>query len=885
MKRSLQKFTEVTRVTCIAGILLTLTMHARAQDPNAPETMKPVIVTGSYIPVVDANASASPVLVLDAKEIEKSGASSVTEVLMRVPQNNSGTFNEGFLSGNSFSKGSSSVSLRGLGPNATLILLNGRRLANYGFAQNITDQFVDLNSIPLAAVDHIDILKDSASALYGSDAIAGVINIVLKKGYSGSEISARIGNTTEGDALEQNYSAFWGVVTDKGSAQLIADWSDRNGLFLRDRDYSLSADQSPRGGYDTRSSSGNPGTIITGAGAFKVPSNPAIPNRPTVAEIEANPGLNRYDFNPWISSLGQTTRYGAYSAADWKIFDNVTLFMEAMVRRVNYRVNAAPTPIFGDLDGFDVAAANPYNPYGTDVTFRYRLTEAGARINEGETDVIRLLPGLKFELGGDWTAETALLWSESKTLEDGRNFISADALRAALSSADPATALNVFGTGENVNDPAIINSLKVRTFRAGDSTMLSPDLRANGTLPIDWGAGRVGLAVGGDFRKEDMKDLADSFSENGLIVSSGGTSGAGNRDALAAYAEARIPIFGQDFSFPAFKELTLQVAGRFEDYSDFGSTTKPKVGVRWKPVDRVVLRASYSESFRAPSLVELFQGTSTSYDYLDDPARGDTTMQYRIERGGNPNLSPEEATSWTAGFVVEPIKHLSFYVDWFNIVQEAKILDVDPQEILNNEALFPGRVLRNAPTAADIAAGIPGSIIRIISGYENIAEREVEGLDLGARYVIPTDSWGEFTLDANAAWLYTFDETPKPGDPVIEYAGTYSVPEWRGSGSLYWDYRDLSLGFTANYIGRYDQYSQVVYQYIDALWTFDMQASYSFRESKYDWLNDIKLTAGVINLTDADPPFSDYSGDNGGYDTSIHDPRGRFCYVAISKKF
>jgi len=884
MKRTLHKITGAASLACSAGVALTLASNACAQDPGTPETMKPVVITGSLIPSVDASASVAPVLVLDAKEIEKSGAATVTEVLLKIPQNNAGTFSEGFLTGNSFSKGSSSVSLRGLGPNATLVLLNGRRVATYGFAQNITDQFVDLNSIPLAAVERIDVLKDGASALYGSDAIAGVINIILKKEYSGAEVNARIGNTTDKDAMEQTYSAIWGVMTDKGSAMVIADWYSRNGLFLRDRDYAKSANHRPYG-PDLRSSSGNPGTIINDDGAFKIPNNPAIPNHPTAAEILANPGLNRYDFNPWISAMGETKRYGAMAVANYNLTEKLTASMEASARRINYKVSAAPTPVFGDLDGFVVGAANPYNPFGEDVAFRYRITEAGPRLSDGETDAMRFLPSLKLSLGEDWTVESALLWSESRTLEIGHNYISADALRTALTSSDPATALNIFGAGEGVNDPAVIDSLRVKTLRAGNSTLLSPDLKAGGTLPIDWGAGRVGLAVGGEYRQEEVSDVADSFSENNLIVSSGGTSGKGDRDAWAGYAELRIPVLGKDLSFTGAKEFEVQVAGRYEDYSDFGDTFKPKVGARWKVVDQVMLRATYAEGFRAPSLVELFQGQSTSYDYAYDPLRNEDDKQYRIERGGNPNLDAEESKSWTAGIVVEPVKHLTVYADWFNIEQTGKILDLDPQDILDNEALFPGRVIRNAPTAQDIAEGKAGTIVRIISGYENISTREVEGLDFGARYVIPTDSWGEFSLDANAAWLYKFDETPKPGDPVIHYAGSYSTPEWRGSGSLGWDYKNYTANFTANYIGEYDQDNQTYYKYVNDLWTFDAQLSYDVQNSRWEWLNNTKFTVGVLNMLDEDPPFSDSSNDNGSYDTSIGDPRGRFVYLQVTKRF
>lgn len=759
-KRTLQNIAKTLCWPCILGVGLALPTSVLAQDAQSPETMKPVVITGSMLPTVDVANSVAPVLVLDAKAIEKSGAATVTEVLLKIPQNNAGSFNDGFLSGNSFSKGSSSVSLRGMGPNATLVLLNSRRLASYGFAQNITDTFVDLNSIPLAAVDRIEVLKDGASALYGSDAIAGVINVILKREFSGAEFATRLGNTGNKDALEQTYQGTWGVMTDKGSAMIIADYYSRNGLFLRDRRYSKSADQRPNGGVDARSSAGNPGSILllndytAGEGDgevtyqpnwYKVPTNPAIPNNPTALEILSTTGLNRYDFNPWISAIGETKRYGAFSTITYNLTEKLEAFIEGSFRHVTYRVDAAPTPVFGDLDGYTMSAGNPYNPFGQDISFRYRLTEAGPRINTGDTDVSRLLPGLRLKLGEDWTIESALLWSESRTMEMGFNYISGSALQAALDSTDPATALNIFGAGEGVNSQDLINSLKVRTSRYGVSSLLSPDLKITGALPIDWGAGKVGLAVGGEYRQEKISDVADTFSEQNLIVSSGGTSGAGSREAYAAYGELRIPVIGKDIGFTGVKQFDIQVAGRFEDYSDFGNTFKPKVGARWRVVDEVVFRGAYSEGFRAPSLVELFQGQSVSYQNLEDPARGDTELQYKVIAGGNPDLDAEEAKSWTAGMELQPIKNLTLALDWFNIKQDGKISSLDTQDILDNEALFPGAVVRNPPTASDIANGIPGSIVQINSGYMNLSTREVEGLDFGVRYVIPTDSWRVFS--------------------------------------------------------------------------------------------------------------------------------------------
>ena len=722
---------------------------------NSPTEIQRVVVTGSMIPTVES-VGPSPVKVITAEDIKKEGVATVTEVLRRLPQN-AASFDDKFQNG--FAPGSAAVSLRGLGSKATLVLLNGRRIAPYGFGENISDAFVDLNTLPTAAIERIEILKDGASAIYGSDAIAGVVNIILKKDYTGTEITARLGNTTDHDALEQSYSVVTGMKDGKTSALFSADYFHREAVFLRDRKYSRTANHESQGGYDFSSSLGpDPAWIFTpnfdplDGGAFGTfPSGVAQVN-PDGTMSDDMTG-NYFDFNPYISMIPETTRYGFMGIVTRKLEDWVDLEFEASFRNASTHTQQAPTPMTGDqppnLFGtaggglFIVPASNPFNPFGVDVTFRKRFLEAGPRINDINTDAVRVMPGLKFHMTHDWEAETTFLYNKVITEDHGRNYLNADAVQAALNSTDPATALNIFGPAvPGGNSPALIQSLKVNTFRHGETELVYGDVTANGPL-FTMPGGQAMIALGVDGRRERFSDQSDPVSASEHVVSQGASFGSGSREAAAAFVELAIPLVGRDNARAGIRSLDLQLAGRMDHYSDFGTAWTPKIGIKYRPTEELVIRGSYGQGFRAPTLQELYLGQSTSFlEFIDnDPTSPyfDVPHEYRVINAGNPSLSAETSDNWSAGIVYEPkaVPGLTLSVDWGYIHQKEAIADYSPNYVLDH---FPDMIVRD-PNTHEIST--------LTNTWANLGARKVQFLDLAATYVRPTDI-GEFTPKGKA---------------------------------------------------------------------------------------------------------------------------------------
>ncbi|MEY4386735.1 MAG: hypothetical protein RLY20_2018 [Verrucomicrobiota bacterium] len=852
------------------------------QSTNKPTEIPRVVVTGSMIPTVEA-VGPSPVKTITADDIQKQGAATVTEVLRKLPQNTA-SLDDKFQNG--FAPGSAAISLRGLGSKATLVLLNGHRLAPYGFGENISDAFVDLNTLPTAAVERIEVLKDGASAIYGSDAIAGVVNIILKKDYSGTEITARFGNTTDKDAFEQSYSVVTGMKDEKTSALFSADYYHREAIFLRDRSYSRSANHESQGGYDFSSSLGPyPAWIFTpnfdplnGGSYGTFPSG--------VAQVNADGTFsdditgNYFDYNPYISMVPETTRWGFMGTVTRKLEDWVDLEMEASFRNAWTHSQQAPTPMSGDqppnLFGypgntlFIVPASNPYNPFGVDVTFRRRLLEAGPRINDINTDAVRFSPGLKFHMTHDWEAETTFLYNKVVTEDHGRNYLNADAVQAALNSTDPATALNIFAPAvPGGNSVALIESLKTETWRRGETELLYGDVKANGPL-FKMPGGDLMVALGVDGRRERYNDQSDPISASEHVVSLGASSGAGSREAGAAFVELAIPLVGRDNESKLIHSLDLQLAGRMDHYSDFGTHWTPKIGLKYRPTEEIVLRGSYGQGFRAPSLQELYLGQSTSFlEFIDDqdPASPyyNQPHEYRVINSGNPTLEPETSDNWSAGIVYEPKKvpGLTLSIDWGYIHQKSAIADYDPYYVLQN---FPNNVVRD-PNTHEIST--------LTNTWANLGARKVQFIDFGGTYVRPTDL-GQFTFTGDFTWLYSWKDQTAQGEPFTEYRGTYQYPEWRGVGSLFWEKGSWGAGVTVNWISSYDQLYQATAPSVDDMVTVDLQLSREFPHG-------FKATVGVLNVADAAPPFSD--GESEGYDFVTHDPRGRFVYLEVTKKF
>ena len=888
------------------------------------EELSPVVITGSNIPTVELEGP-SPIVRIDREEINRSGAETVGELLRRLPQNNTGSYDEKYQ--NSFAPGTSGVSLRGLGMNYTLVLVDGRRLGNYSMAQNMTTAFSDLNGIPMAVVERVEVLLDGASAIYGSDAVAGVINIITRDNFEGLEIKAGYSNATGHDMGTQRYSITGGTVSENGNAWIAFDYMKRNSAHMKDRSFSSSADQRANGGVDFRSEAANPGSILIlpeseffRTGYYKIPTEGK--SEFLDMEIIGNPGVTLFDQNPWMNLTPDIERSGASTRVNYSLGNNVTTFIHATYRNLKTHYQMAPTPAFGsrNMDSWGMLpASNPFNPFGNStewakisktkrgeaVSFNHRFVEVGSRLFDIQSDVFRVLPGVKFDIGDSWQAEAAFLYNKIESVVFGQNFVSADAFKEALASGDPATAYNLFGAGQGINSPSVLDALRVNTMRRAEAELRMFDVKAAGDL-AELPGGTLALAVGAETAQEETSDISDSLSIANKIVASGGTSNAGSRSRDAAYAEFMIPIIGEDNRISGIHSLGVQAAWRIEQYSDFGSDDNPKVGVKYSPDERVLLRATYQTAFRAPSLQQLYMGESISHPFLLDPARGNDGMQYKTKSGGNEELQPESADSLSAGAVFDiPMPEnisLSLSVNWSQIELEDQITSMDAQYMLNNEDRYSDKIIRSEQTDADKAAdnpgpdgrfgteenlewgdddipkgGVPGSINYINNSYLNLAEVRIEAVDLQIDYGIDT-SVGYFGVYLAAAYLYKYDYKARPTDPSFQdEAGSYNMPEWRGRVSVWWNYDKYSAGATVNYVDSFDQLYGAIAE-VASHTTLDLQAS-------YDVTDNSGITIGALNVTGEDPPWSDSEPEGYAFAAAGHSPVGTVLYGNVNIRF
>ncbi len=867
-----------------------------------------IVVTGSNLTEAPPFV---PETVFSREAIERTGSRSAGDFFQLLPQNSGPTFTEN--QNDSLAPGAAAVALRGLSPDATLVLVNSRRVAPFPFAQSGITAFVDLNSLPLAAIQQIEILRDGASAIYGTDAIAGVVNIRLLEKFGGALASFGYGNTTDTDVGEYRSAVISGYSDEQRGIDLVlvADYFHRNSLFQLDRFFSRSIDQRRQGGSSFLSSVANPGTVfdpVTGD-PLKVPAD--SDGTPTVDEFE--PGRNRFDRAPFQPLVPETERYGVYTRAKVRLAPVVDLFTEFSYRHIFTGQQLAPAPIEGDVENISVPATNPFNPFGEDVLFRYRVTEAGPRVDEIETDAYRLVTGVNIHLPGEWEFESAFLYSETDSEDKTFHNLSRPAVIAALADTNPATSLNVFGAGNGVNNPDTIESLLVTTTRNGRSRLFGADAKLSGPL-FKLPAGNLLTALAFEYRYEDLKDEFDPFATAGGVIDLNSTSAHGHRNIVAGSAEFYVPVISSEMSVPGIHSLEGQFALRGEHYSDFGSTVNPKIGLAWQPIpDWLLLRASYSTGFRAPSLVQSSTGSLTFSQELQDTRRFEVTgapedesQSIQILSGGNPNLDAEDSENFSAGLVFTPpmVSGLTFSADYFHIEVEDAIASLDPQFILNNEADFPGLVIRSAPSQSDQQLGIPGNVLLVNTSFQNLGFVRVQGLDLALQYVTPRTPIGTFSLRLDGAYIDSFKQQANEAEPVRELIGTFARPKFRGRAQAGWRIGGFEAITAFNYTDSYEDITED--RTVDYSTTFDVLLEYRFghptaaRQAgsavdkkivvdrapaagrRFNMLDDLAVRVGVRNIFDDPPPFSNNVA---GYPVPLEDPRQRFIFFDIEKKF
>lgn len=844
-------------------------------------------VTGSRIRRVDAETP-QPVVRLTSEDFKATGFSTVGDAIRAMPEI-SGQSLVSTDAGTSFTPGISSFNLRGLGGNNTLLLINGRRLAPFaspGF--NGFQTLFDLDSMPTSAIESIEVLKDGASAVYGSDAVAGVVNITLRKAYSGFTSEVSVGNTLHTDTAERSAFVIFGAQAGKASIVATLNYYHREGAMARDLSYTAQSDGRAYGGIDSRSTAGPIGLVIGLPRTTQFPGGVATFNtpqtNPTLAA--ASPDPNFYNFQESAGFLARYSNFGFFTRASYEFNDNVTGYIEASIGRKNVKVDAAPTPLFATNElgnspsgSLMFPATNPYNPFGVNITdLRWRMMELGNRVQDVLVTSPRIVAGLEGKLPWEgWTYDAGLLFSRNEVNNFSRNYTSDALVQNAFNGVTlnrVVQYLNPFGP----NTPEMLNYLRINNPNVDLFEVNSADVSVNGPL-FHLPAGDLGVAVGAEMRSERLESLGTLLNREGQIV--GGSTGSdiiGNRRLYSYYAELSIPVLAKTSPIGS---IEMQAAGRREEYSDFGTTTKPKVAAVWRPLPELLLRGSYGESFLAPNLPYLYLDRSVSFSsgVIADPLRpNDQSRQIQQFGGGNRNLQPEETKVNYYGLVAQPfvrrgpklLRDFSFGVEYYKFKQRNLIASLTAGQILNNTAAFGNLVLRNAPAPGETV----GTILAVLTNYQNLSYATYEGYDFNVRWSLPRYSWGQLRMNASATYIAERSNIGATG-VYTEFGGDYSTPLVRGNTSLTWSKGDWTASIYGSYIGHYTMQGSGISNAATrpdakAQWVWSPQVAYrGFAKST--------ITVGIRNVFDKAPPVS--VGDSSLVNENVNYVEPLFWYV------
>ncbi len=975
-------------------------------------SLEAVNVVGSQIKRAAANGLL-PVASVDAAAIEATGAVSGGDLFGFIPQMGDVSFANGGSTGGANSSNHargdvSGIDLRGLGVGSTLLLINGRRTVTHPMSQS-DDQLVPVfaynaNTLPVNQLRKLDILLDGAAATYGSDAVAGVVNAVLKDDLDGGEVTARYG-VGEGTGLRdfsldglvgRNFDDYRGNVTlsfshsrSSGLDSWDQDWTrtfDRRSDFAGTRFEGAAAlDQRPvysRWGNFTAATGAairQDGVAITNAaGVFHVmpdsygtctaavgeglclgagnkltggserdlradpPNDYPVTLNPTEYQRNNLFLTGKYDFDNGVSAFGEAGYYRSGSHA---------------VRQAVYSLSSkvwVPASNYWNPFGqavFDDGTVNPNRLPGLD------LSDDGAAVRidsyridrptyvKVESEQARVLAGVKgFHYGYDW--ESALLYTYAWA-QDCFNAVSMTRLQESLARSTP-DAFNPFG---GINSEQTLDAITVDSCRRAKNTLYSWDIKASRPDLFSTWAGDVGFAVGTEVRHETHDDDRDarvdgtlSFTDSvtgatdpvDLYGDSPTPDSSGSRTVSSVFAEFQVPLVSAEMGVPLVRSLDLQLAGRMEHYSDFGTVIKPKVALGWELVDGLRLRASYSEGFRAPNLEQMaavvLERANTRTDYIQCEAEletgaissfsncshsGSTTGR----RAGNRDLQPEESKNHSAGVVFQPRflpeswGRMSFSLDYFKYDQtgligvfgegNGLILDY----VMRMQGGSNPNVVRADPTAEDVArfAGTglepAGEVLYVNDRYVNLQPQTVRGVDLAFSWTSPQTRLGTFRLDLDGTHLIEFYREPSPDIQVLLDARAAGVinpatiisgggdllaingnPEWKWSGSLLWNLRNLSAGASVRYVG--NLYNDSVADDSGGYWEVDSH-SVTNLFARYDfgadgWLSGTSVKLGVNNLADKRPPVA---ATLSGYVNGVYSAVPRYFYAAVTKKF
>ncbi|NHZ79503.1 TonB-dependent receptor [Massilia sp. CCM 8695] len=875
---------------CAGGALLgagVLSLPAQAQAPaDASQTMQKVDIVGTSIRRRLEAQTALPITSLRAEDFAKQGLSTAQEVLATIPMNQTST--GASQSVGSGTGGRATANLRGLGGDKTLVLLNGRRLANHPFFADT----VDLNIIPVAALDRVEVLRDGASAIYGSDAIGGVINFVTKRSYRGLEVSVEayepVGSGG-GDAQRVNLIGGWGdLATDGYNLLGIVDLHRQSSLTATDRDFGRTGVRPERGMYQT-SGTTFPANFysendISGNPSFASGCRPpySIPNRTGAATC-------RFDYTQFVDLIPLTKQETFLGRFSKKLGADHSATLEYLHSRSTNEARVAPPPLAGI--GLTMTNTSPFYPGAgitpavagltgepLDVSWRPLVTGKREGLDVSLSD--RLLASMEGTLGG-WDYNAGLSYAVGRARSA---FTNGYVIDARLIEGVGNGLLNPFGEQTPAGNDYLRQSLLQGEYLRAKIKSGAIDFKASREL-MNLPAGPLGFALGGEFRRDE----ADYRVDRALASQA---SSSGYADAQDQSGSRNIGAVFTEFNIPVIKDLEVNLAARYDDYTDFGHSVNPKVALRWQPSKQVLVRGSFNKGFRAPTLYDLHgpQTTTNTSSPWDDPVLcpGGTAapganpnlacdQQQNRRQGGNPDVKPERSRTYSAGIVLEPTRDLTLSLDYWDIRLKDQISALAEESIFGNYQKYQNLYFYNAArTRLDY----------VLTITQNLGEVKTRGVDLGLLWRLQRSQWGNFTVGVDGTWVERYDYQNERNGPFTVNAGRYAdaspVFRWRHNASLGWTRGPLNMTLSNRYLSGYDDQPDengLVPGRVGHYSTWSLAGTYTAKQK-------VSVTAGVKNLLDDDPPFTVQSTTfQQGYDPRYTDPLGRTFYVRATYKF
>jgi len=862
---------------------------------NSAQAVEEVFVTGSRIRGTELIGSS--VLVMDRQVMQDSGGVTIDRMLKEVPSN----FDLGVSDNSRGQSGgagnivySNSVNLRGIGAYATLILVDGHRAIS-------NSRSVDPSMLPTLGVERIEVIADGSSAIYGSDAVAGVVNIIQRRSLEGAEAYARYGSSEDGAYTEESIGAAWGKRWEGAQFMLAYDHIDRSRLNGDDRDF-FSSDLRSQGGGDYRINRCSPGTLTTGAGASAV--NYAIPKGGLTSASVASlsPGTQNLCNQAPGQDLSPAQEYNNFnSTGSFDVNDVLTLSYDGFYSKRKFVRSPAVFSTNLTVPSTNAFFVRPTGFTGNSYTVAYSgLGEFDSDSSDGSAQNWQIAPAFKLALPADWELSGVLSYGKNKDITNSYNGVHTADLNAALASSNPATAFDPYGLGRTTKE-TLANVFDSWFIAPTQADFTSYELRTDGTL-FSLPAGDVALAAGIERQELEVR-LGTQIGVPSLVPM---TWRSFDREVDSYYTEMVVPLADGD---GLLGKLDFTAAARYDDYSDVGSTTNTKVGFSWQVTDSLKLRGSRGTSFRAPIIPDIYGNTNAiRVGRILDPTIG-AQVDFASRTGPNLTLTPEEATTWSIGADWDVTDSLTANLTYFDVDYRGKVENTTGNPgVLTLESQYAGtNIIQRGATAIATLQGLlqdpavsllgtfPGGNVNNIRVFLdtrnfNLGVSRTKGVDIQLAYSTDIGQYGSLRFNMNGMYLTDYDVAiTKVAAPIPLRNVIFNPLKWRTRGNITWDYNNWHSQLSMTYVNSYRNNLVTPNQTVDSYTPVDLRVAYDFGDAGNSmWLQDLNIAFEARNMFDEDPPFVDVApsgSGSGGYDATIANPIGRLYALSLRKSF